>query len=179
MDHQRDLVWTVAQTIPGKEASARFHLGRQGFSVFGPKLPSTIKSGRAYKQCAKPLFPGYLFVGFGSDRMQWRSIRGTFGVSKLVTFGDRPAQMPEGSVEQMLERSDADECIRCDHPLMPGDHIRLMGGPFNDWLGQVVNIPASDRIVVLIDMMSRQLPLTVNRSQLRVTESPVHVVERT
>ncbi|MEO0883497.1 MAG: transcription termination/antitermination NusG family protein [Pseudomonadota bacterium] len=155
------------QTIAGKEDVARFHLRRQGFRVFCPKLPSTIKRGRSFKQETRPLFPGYCFVGVEPVTRKWRPITGTLGVSKLVMFGNAPARMPSGVVEKMIAQSNSDGCLTCDRDLKSGDQIRLIGGPFDDWLGQVVNIKASDRVIILIDLLSRQTPMTVQRSQLR------------
>lgn len=170
MGQQRTQFWCVAQTAAGKEDFAIAHLERQGFRVFCPKLPTVMKFGRTHKQVTRPLFPGYCFVGVDVDQCHWRAVTGTRGVSKVVMSGSHPARMPAGTVERMMDLSGADGCMHCDQELASGDHIRVVGGPFDDWLGRVINTRPADRIIVLMNIMSRDLPVTLRRSQVRSVE---------
>ena len=159
--------WFAVQTIAGKEDFAILHLERQGFEAFCPKLPKVNKRRRGSSSGRKPLFKGYCFVKFDPDRDRWRSINGTLGVSKLVMFGDRPASLPEGIVERLIDLSGTHGSVMFDDALEPGDRVAVHGGPFDEWIGDVLRTRDCDRVIVLFDMMSQKLPVTVNRSQLR------------
>ena len=54
-----------------------------------------------------PFFPGYLFIVLDLTRHQWRSVNGTFGVSRLVMRGDQPHPAPRGVVEALIAAADA------------------------------------------------------------------------
>ena len=159
--------WFAVQTIAGKEDFAILHLGRQGFEAFCPKLPKANRRRGGSASGVKPLFKGYCFAKFDPDRDQWRSINGTLGVSKLVMFGDRPARLPEGIVERLVDLSGTNGSVVFDDALAPGDRVAIHGGPFDEWIGDVLRTRDSDRVIILLDMMSQKLPVTVSRSQLR------------
>lgn len=159
--------WCVAKIKPGKDQIARSQLVYQGYETFCPKLPALRASGGARREGVRPLFPGYCFVRVNPGTRGWKPVTGTIGVSKLIAFGDQPARMPVGAVERMIDLCDREGCLPCDRDLQRGDAIRIHGGPFDDWLGEVVSTREPDRIIVLVDLMSRRLPLTIDRSRVR------------
>ena len=65
--------WSVARTLPQREAFAAERLIEGGFEVFLPKVKT--------KRAAEPLFHNYLFVKI-VDR--WRAIDRTLGILRLV-----------------------------------------------------------------------------------------------
>ena len=86
--------WYAVHTLPFAEARAEGQLHRQGFRTFQPKRHKTVRHARRLSTVEAPYFPRYLFIVLDLARHQWRSVNGTFGVSRLVMRGDRPHHQP-------------------------------------------------------------------------------------
>ncbi len=89
-----DSRWYVVHTKPSCETRAAFHLERQSYRVFFPRIGKQVRHARVTRRVFEPLFPTYLFVHLDPAREPWRSINGTHGVVGLVMQGERPAAGP-------------------------------------------------------------------------------------
>lgn len=158
--------WYAAQTRAQCEDLALRHLARQGFTAFCPRRRAGRKVGRHHVDRLEAFFRGYVFVRLDLERCRWRSVNGTVGVARLVSFGaaGRPAALPVGLIEhiQYLCRDD-DELIFDDH-LMPGDPIRIMAGPFASLCGTLEAAEGPERITILLDLLSRETRVQMSRS---------------
>ncbi len=72
--------WYVVHTQPRREFCAKAQLEGQGFRVFLPKRPRTIRHARKIANVEAAFFPRYLFVELDLTRHPWRRVNGTFGV---------------------------------------------------------------------------------------------------
>jgi transcription elongation factor/antiterminator RfaH len=158
--------WFLAHTLPNSEWKAELHLGAQGFRTYLPQFRKTIRHARQLRTVRAPLFPRYLFVILDLDRDRWLSVRSTVGVSRLFTTRDgRPVPVPAGIVESLIERSDAD-LTRLDTGLVKGQHVRILSGPFADFVGTLERLDGAGRVQVLLEMMGTAVPVTLHRSAL-------------
>src|ERR1017187_8305657 len=82
--HQHEKV--VAQALLGK-----------GFDVFLPPYRAVHRWKDRQKNILLPLFPNYVFIHGGLDRML--SIVTTPGVHSLISWGARPASIPAAAIE--------------------------------------------------------------------------------
>lgn len=158
--------WFAVQTQVGKEDYAFSNLGRQDFEAWCPTILKTVRSGRKVQTKAKPLFPGYIFVQIESGVTRWRSIDSTYGVLRLVKVANRPAPLPAGLVDELRALVDGRGNVAFRDALSPGDQIRIMGGAFDDWIGQVIQLPDRDRVTLLVAMIGRKVTVTVPRGQV-------------
>src|SRR5258705_10706704 len=94
--------WYAVHTLPFAEARAEGQLHRQGFRTFQPKRHKTVRHARRLSTVEAPFFPRYLFIGLDLARDRWRSVNSTFGVSRLVMWGDQPHPVPHGVVEALI-----------------------------------------------------------------------------
>jgi transcriptional antiterminator RfaH len=122
--------WYLVQSQVGREARAAFQLAAQQYRLFLPSFTRITRHARQFRVVRAPVFAGYLFVVLDLSRDRWRSINGTFGVSRIVTWGDRPSPVPAGLVEAMLDRTDASGDTHLTHTYRPGDPVRITDGPF-------------------------------------------------
>lgn len=100
------------------------------------------------------------------SRDRWYPINSTYGVSRIVSFAGRPASLPDGLMESLVEASDEAGQIRLAETLVSGDQVRVLFGAFADWIGEVLALSDRDRVIVLLDMLSRKVPVTLDRGQL-------------
>jgi transcription elongation factor/antiterminator RfaH len=158
--------WFLVHTQPKSERKADWHLGAQGFRTYLPRIQKTIRHARQLRTVQAPLFPGYLFIVLDLERDRWSPVRSTVGVSRLFTHQDgRPIPVPAGIVESLIETSDGN-LTRLDSGLIKGQRVRLLSGPFVDFVGTLERLDDAGRVQVLLEMMGTAVPVTLQRSAL-------------
>ncbi|MCS3765310.1 transcription termination/antitermination protein NusG [Bradyrhizobium centrosematis] len=148
--------WFVVQTQPNAERRALTNLIRQRFEVYLPcYLKRRSHAGKA-DVVAAPLFPRYLFVSIDLATQQWRAINSTFGVSKLLCRGERPAALPKGIIAHLRSREDQRGLMRLDQcSFSPGKRVRVVDGAFYGQFGIFEMMSDRERVAVLLDLLGR------------------------
>lgn len=166
--------WFAVRTQPRAEDRAQANLKRQGFETFTPRILRSVRHARRQEWRLAPLFPSYTFVRLDASRQRWRPVESTFGVASIVKFGDTPAPLPEGLIERMQALAgEGDEITGLAEGFGVGDRVRLLGGPFDNWIGDVLRLPSKDRILLLINMATRDLQINVPaRAAVLVERAP-------
>ena len=157
--------WFLVHTLPNGERKAEFHLEAQGFRTCLPQIRKTIRHARQLKTVRAPLFARYLFVFLDLERDRWLSVRSTIGVSRLITQDGRPVPVPVGIVEALIEQADG-ELTRLDTGLVKGQNVRILSGPFADFVGPLARLDEAGRVQVLLELMGTAVPVTIHRSAL-------------
>ena len=155
--------WYAVHTLPSAERRAQAQLENQQFRTFLPKRLKTVRHARKLSTIVAPFFPRYLFIVLDLSRDRWRSVNGTFGVARLVMGGDLPCPAPTGVVESMLGLADAGGVLDLRANLKIGAPVRLAAGPFAEQLAVLDRMDDSGRIRVLLDMLGRQVPVSMKR----------------
>jgi len=158
--------WYAVHTLPFAEARAEHQLRRQEFQTFQPKRHRTIRHARKLRTVEAPLFPRYLFIVLDLDRHQWRSVNGTFGVSRLVMCSDRPHPVPRGVVEALIEATDARGILQLGRELQQGGPVRLLAGPFADQLATLDRLDDTGRVQVLLHILGRQVAISTKMNNV-------------
>ena len=156
--------WCVIRSAPREEERAELNLLRQGYNTFLPRTRRQVRHARKVQWRLAPLFPGYLFVSLDPAATAWRPILSTWGVAGLVRFGERPACMPPGLVERMRAIAGPDGLLAGAPDLQPGDQVRISGGAFDDWIGQVIALPDQERVSLLLKAAHRSVEVTIPRA---------------
>lgn len=147
--------WLVINTQPHQESYACDHLSRQNFTIYCPMIAKRIKHARRVYDAPRPLFPGYIFVEHRLQHQAWRPILGTRGVKSLVRTGDQPNFLC-GSFIEGLKARESDGVIRTfGIPLQVGQRVTVEGGPLDGFVGQIIELREKDRVLVLLDILSR------------------------
>jgi transcriptional antiterminator RfaH len=159
--------WYAVNTQPRQEARADENLRRQGFYSWLPRFQRQRRHARRADQVLAPLFPGYLFVQLDPEIERWRSINGTFGVIRLLSSGDMPLAVPDGLVEEIMQRRDASGTVVVPpRRLVVGEAIRVAVGPFADLEGLFQEMSGRDRVVLLFNLLGRKVRASVQMSEL-------------
>ncbi len=161
------MAWVLLHTRPRQEQVALEHLRRQGYEIVLPLLTREKLQQGKVALVQEPLFPRYLFVRLGhalSDK-SWAPIRSTRGVSRIVTFGTRPAQVDDALVESLKTRSALQEA----HPerlFGKGDVVTIHRGPFAgiDAIYQMAD--GEQRALVLIELLCKPALLGISPAHL-------------
>ncbi|MGQ9491657.1 MAG: transcription termination/antitermination protein NusG [Anaerolineae bacterium] len=117
--------WYALYTKPNAEAQVARILAARGLEIFLPLLPPR-RDGRL-----RPLFPAYLFVHCDLNVISLEALRWTPGLQRIVSFGDRPAVVPDAAIQLIQERLRAIEAAGGlpKHPFKPGDEVVIDSGP--------------------------------------------------
>ncbi len=161
--------WYVAYTQPGSEILAQGQLVNQGFEVYFPRYIKLVRRARTENRIAAPLFPRYLFVSIDTESQRWRSINSTRGISYLITMNERPCAVPDGVVEEIKSRENADRLIEIPKllPFKPGTKLEITTGAFADQVGSFLRLDKNDRVMVLLGMLGRKVKVLVQNDAVR------------
>ena len=161
--------WYIIQCKGGESFRAAEHLDNQGYEVFHPVLEVQKKRRDKLVWIAEPLFPYYLFIRLDRLASNWRPIRSTRGVLKLVSFGHEPLAVDDALV-QLLR----DQACRSDGAgpqvnvyFRAGETVEITDGPFRDLKAVFESHKGEERAVVLLTMLHKQQRLEMPVAQLR------------
>jgi transcriptional antiterminator RfaH len=167
MGQDRDLSWFLAQLKPNSLKIAQRNLIRQGFRAFAPSEEVTKRVKSKFVTKEQPLFPGYVFVAFDVAQGGWRAVNSTQGVTRLVSFGARPCEVPRPIMSQLLERCDETGKLLPEPEYHPGDHVTITHGVFANFVAEVSALAPDRRVWVLLDIMGGQTRVSVPKDALR------------
>jgi transcriptional antiterminator NusG len=170
--------WYVIQAYSGFEAQVKRSLEERINRLdlqdkFGEILVPTeevveMKEGQKRKSERK-FFPGYVLVNMEMDDETWHVVNDLPRVLRFIGgTGDRPAPISEAEANTILQRvQDTAESPRPKVLFEPGEVVRVIDGPFNDFTGVVeeVNYEKS-RLRVEVVIFGRSTPVELEFSQV-------------
>lgn len=162
-----DAPWYLVQCRPNQSHIARRNLMRQGIEQFLPLQRVTRRWRNRLCTDLRPVFGGYMFVTFDPARPEWRAINSTPGVVRLVRFGaGAPCRVPSPLVTGLMLRCDGEGVLKPPADLSPGDSVRIVSGPFSDFVATVERIAPDRRVMLLLDLMGRSARMAVRSEDL-------------
>ncbi len=159
--------WYVAQLRPGGFARAQLNLRRQGVETFMPlDGHARAQKGRP-KPGLKPLFPGYIFLHTNPQRISFQAINCTYGISRLVMRDRVTAQtVPQALISDLWQRCDVEGRLLPPPAFKPGEAVRIVAGPFSQFVATVESLSAPERLRLLFEMMGQAVRVEVAGSDL-------------
>ena len=167
MTHEHTTTWFLAQLRPNCAAIAQRNLDRQKLQTFLPLERDTRQRNGKFENIMRPLFPGYIFVALDRARGLWRSVNSTYGVTRLVSFGEAPAPVPNDLVAALRERCDDRGLLLPPATFHPGDTVTLNSGPFAKFVAEVEKVGVDQRVWILLDFMGRQTRVLAEPQHLK------------
>lgn len=152
--------WYVAQTKWAQEKHAQQHLNNQGVTSLLPVFSQVrLRDGAIRAITPQPLFPGYLFVRFDPEVVHTTTIKGTRGISTLISFGGLPSVVPDRVIAQ-LEAGWEGVPLTTDAPL-DGDRVMIEDGAFEGLEAVWCEPDGMKRAVLLLTLMNRKVRVPV------------------
>jgi len=142
------------------------NLDRQGFETFLPLQEFTRRQDARFVSDLRPLFPGYMFIHLDPQVSPWRKVNSTYGVTKIVSFGEVPAPVPAALVSGLLKRCDDQGRLVTSAPLRIGDEVTVVDGPFSEFVGTIEAVDAQQRVWLLFEFMGQSARIQVDGSQV-------------
>ena len=159
--------WYLIYTKPRQEKCALQNLEQQGYQCYLPLLPREKLRQGALALSEEPLFSRYLYIKLAQDIMakSWSPIRSTKGVSRLVRFGAEPAKIDDALVD-LLKAHEASALGEPERLYKVGERVQLTQGPFAGIEGVYQMADGDRRVMVLIELMSKNVKVRVAASAL-------------
>lgn len=177
---QNERQWFIIHTYSGYEDRVKTNLEHRIESmdvkdkIFQVVVPTEdemeIKDGQR-RTVARKIFPGYIMVEMVMDEESWHVVRNTPGVTGIVSTQDdkgkiEPVPLDEGEVESILKQMES-KTPRVRTGFSKGQSIRIVDGPFIDFIGVVDDInEEKGKIKVMVSFFGRETPVELDFLQV-------------
>ena len=151
--------WYVLQFKKNSHHIASKNLNQQKFKTFLPLHDTTTRKASRFINTVQPLFPGYMFIKFDEAETEWQKINSTYGVSRLITFNSVLKSIPTTFVENLMRRYDLSGKLLPIQKLKKGDQVKVLTGPFSNFIATVEKYESDQRIWILMDLMGRKIKI--------------------
>lgn len=156
--------WYVVQCKAGESFRAAEHLDYQGYRVFHPVLNVQRRRRGQLTSVCEPLFPFYLFICLDQVTNNWRPIRSTRGVLRIIRFGNTPVPVPDALIEQLRHQPHAAEGAHAH--FSAGDKITIAEGPFKGLDAVFQRAKGEERAIILLNMLQHQRSVEIPSEHL-------------
>ncbi len=122
--------------------------------------------GGQRRTLARKILPGYVLVQMRMNDRSLNIVLNTPGVTGFVGSGNTPVPLREEEVNQILKQMQA-EAPRVKVGLRQGQSVRVVDGPFTDFVGVVDEISADKgKVKVLLSLFGRETPVELDFLQV-------------
>ena len=155
--------WYVVQCKPRQERRAKDNIENQSGDVLLFERPvEKIRAGKRV-MVNEFWFPGYVFVRLPQDHLLWSTIRSTYGVLRVVRFGEQPCPIRPQTFKKICQNVQAAE-------LRPrfkqGDKVRIKSGALAGMDAIFSNFDGTSRAILLVNLLHREQSVNVVLSDL-------------
>lgn len=170
-----DRHWYVIHCYSGQENKVRHNL-EQRIETMGMKdkifdvvVPTEeeieVKDGKR-RTVERRVFPGYILVQMVITEESWYVVRNTPGVTGFVGMGNEPTPLRPEEVSSIIKRMEA-EAPRIKVTYKLGQKVRIIDGPFNDFIGTVDDIDMDRaKVRVMVSFFGRETPVELDFLQV-------------
>jgi transcriptional antiterminator NusG len=167
--------WFVVHTYSGHEERVKKNLEQRikfmdaSSGISQVVIPSEeeieVKNGQR-RSISKKILPGYVLIQMVMNDQNWEIVRNTPGVTGFVGTGTKPTPLHEGEVSRILKQMTAEQ-PKVKASFRRGQSVRVMDGPFTDFVGLVDEInEEKGKIKVLLSLFGRETPVEVDFLQV-------------
>ena len=152
-----------------EERIARYGMEEKFGKILVPTEEVVEMRGGQQRKSERKFFPGYVLVQMEMTDDTWHLVR---DVPKVMGFiggtGDKPAPITEREANAILQR--VQEGVEKPRPKVlfePGEVVRVIDGPFNDFNGVVEDVDyEKSRLKVSVLIFGRSTPVDLEFGQV-------------
>ncbi|OGO60400.1 MAG: transcription termination/antitermination protein NusG [Chloroflexi bacterium RBG_19FT_COMBO_48_23] len=136
------------------------------FKIEIPKEEEIEIRGGQRRTVSKKVFPGYVLVQMQMDDDSWNVVRNTPGITGFVGSGNKPTPLSEDEVHAILKRAEGSPQVKVG--FRKGESVRVVDGPFNDFVGVVdeINV-AKGKVKVMLTLFGRETSVELDFLQVQ------------
>lgn len=163
--------WYIVHTYSGHEKKVKESIETLAKNrnmqdlILEVRIPSEqvveVKNGKKSVK-TRNIFPSYAMVKMVMTDETWFIVRNTKGVTGFVGSASEPVPLSENEIYSMGLEVKAFEM-----DIEVGENVRVISGPFDKFIGEVLEIDAaSQTIKVKINMFGRETPVELAYNQV-------------
>jgi transcriptional antiterminator RfaH len=161
--------WYAVHIKSNQERVTADFLRNRNVVCFLPTYSLRSKRKDREKTLARPLFTGYLFVYVDyrlSERVEVLKAPGTV---RIVSFSDKPAPIPDDTIESIRILVETPDNQARPHPLLQaGRRVKVVDGPFAGASGKLQETRESrPKLVVEIEFLGRAVAVPIRPEQVQ------------
>jgi transcription termination/antitermination protein NusG len=167
--------WYIIHTYVGHEEKVKNKLLQRiksmdaGNKILDVEIPKEneieIRSGQR-RTGEKKMFPGYLLVRMVMDHESWKVVRETPGVTGFVGDGKEATPLQESEASRILKQRE-EGVAQVKIRFKKGESVRVMDGPFTDFIGTVDEINmGKGKVKVLLTLFGRETSVELDFLQV-------------
>lgn len=167
--------WFVIHCYSGYENKVKHNLEQRietmqmQDQIFAIEVPTEdeieVKEGKR-RTVQRRIFPGYILVQMDMNDDSWYVVRNTPGVTGFVGMGNRPAPLRAEEMQGIMQRMEA-EAPKIKVTFGSGQKVRIIDGPFNDFMGIVDGIDIDKaKVRVFVSFFGRETPVELDFLQV-------------
>ena len=112
------------------------------------------------------VFPGYILVEMVLTDESWDVVRNTPGVTGFVGMCNKPTPLRDEEVQRIIKRMEA-EAPKIKVTFKQGQKVRIIQGPFADFIGSVDDINMEKgKVRVMVSFFGRETPVELDFLQV-------------
>jgi transcriptional antiterminator NusG len=169
--------WYVIHTYSGYENKARANLEERvknlGKSAFFSEIlvptETVVELVKGKKKTSqRKIFPGYMLVNMELNDETWHIVRETPKVTGFAGEGTKPIPIPDDEVKEVIvQMKEGGVKAKPKVSLAVGDHVRVIDGPFVNFVGTVEEVkPDKRKVKVLVSIFGRSTPVELDFIQV-------------
>jgi transcriptional antiterminator NusG len=170
-----DRAWYVIHCYSGYESKVKHNLEQRietmqmQDKIFQVVVPTEdeieVRDGKR-RVVERRVFPGYILVQLVLTDDSWYVVRNTPGVTGFVGMGNEPTPLRPEEVQAILKRMEA-EAPKVKVTYKPGQKVRIVDGPFNEFIGVVDDIDMERaKVRVMVSFFGRETPVELDFLQV-------------
>ena len=129
-----------------------------------------IKNGKKIVK-ERNFFPGYLMLETSVERLHGDILQTITSINGVVHFlgKENPIPLRKSEVDRILGKEDEmqDSGETMTEPFLVGELVKIIDGPFNDFIGNIEEIyDEKKKIKVIVKIFGRRTPVELNFVQV-------------
>lgn len=167
--------WYVVHTYSGyeKKVIESLELRRTSMDENGdieefivPEEEKTKVQGGQRQTVKSKILPGYVLVKMRMNDFSWAIVRNTSGVTGFVSGDEGPIPLSQEEYDDIMKQMNA-ETPRVEVGFKIGESVRIIDGPFNEFIGNVSDIDSDKgRVRVMLSLFGRETPVELDFIQV-------------
>lgn len=159
--HENKVAATLKQRVESE------HLEDKILDVLVPTQDKIEIKGGKKVNIKEKIFPGYIIVKMVLDDDSWLAVRTTQGVTSFVGMGNKPTPISEKEVQTIIKFT-MEEAPTYKQVFTVNDAVKIVDGPFADFIGKVDNIDEErGKVKVLVSIFGRETPVELDFLQVQ------------
>ncbi len=170
--------WYAIHTYSGYENKVKVHLEARIISldlkelIYQVVVPMEneveVKNGQR-RTVARKVYPGYVLVDMVLTAETWHAVRNTPGVTGFVGAQNEPAPLSDADLPYILRAplKGEEEKAKPRITYQLGQSVKVIGGPFADFIGIVSEVDADkQKVSVMVSFFGRDTPVQLDFLQV-------------